>query len=450
MSFSSPCPEWAKKLAARTQADLSREERAALNAHLLYCQKCVATAASYSRMQQAIRSLPPVKPLADLPHLSFQQTRISSHAFKEPERISNITDLADRQTRQQRKRPNQLRPWVSLVAAAAIALIIGATTFVFSNARSTGLGSNSNPTQPKLPTQKPDNQARSVQSVFSGCALFNQHNDDAGMQYICGQNLYKDINLEQVKGNYRVVLYQAYADTNQIVIAYQVEVKQTDGNYAPVSSQPHDTSSGRGTEYGSSLSIQGGVPLPSGNSAGTAEVGYVITSFHTPVDQKATDELKLRMQTHISEIEYKPAPNEPGNNGKVKSTTNVTIDFAVPYHPEKKIFTVNQTSTSGGGNLTLETITASLSAVNIQVSVNGAIDHNAVLQLQMSSGNISCDGGEGSYIPTIGSSTMMLSCPILTQPSWQVHGFAYVVGPKSTPPPLANTKYDWNFMVNIP
>ncbi len=419
MSFSSPCPEWAKKLAARTQADLSREERAALNAHLLYCQKCVATAASYSRMQQAIRSLPPVKPLADLPHLSSQQTRISSHAFKEPERMSNITDLADRQARQQRKRPNQLRPWVSLVAVAAIALIIGATALMFSNARSTTLGSNSAQTQ----------SGQSTQNANPDCAL----GIDAGMQYVCTQRLYKDINQEQVKGKYKVVLHQAYADFNRVVVAYQVQVKQANGTYVPfVQSPPPANTNLFGNKYYSALKVQGGeefMGLFGGNQG-----GYVVEASQPREDLPKTQELKLQLNTVINELQ-----------SNTQLVDSIATDFTVPYHSETKTFQVNQTLTSNGASLTLRSIVASPSRAVMRFSSTG-LDTKTSLKLKLSADTYTCEvlnpsAPEG---PARDNGAFTAACPLLAQPSWHLQGS----GQSANDPTRSSAiKYDWNFTI---
>lgn len=63
-----PCAAWAKKLASQPD-DLTTEERAALFGHILTCPECAAIRAAYSAMDASILALPPVTPLAGLPHL---------------------------------------------------------------------------------------------------------------------------------------------------------------------------------------------------------------------------------------------------------------------------------------------------------------------------------------------------------------------------------------------
>src|SRR5689334_14984728 len=60
-----PCLEWMELLVIRNQADLSSDDREALNAHLAHCPSCVAAYERYQRMALRLRALPPVEPLPD-------------------------------------------------------------------------------------------------------------------------------------------------------------------------------------------------------------------------------------------------------------------------------------------------------------------------------------------------------------------------------------------------
>jgi BACON domain-containing protein/HYDIN/CFA65/VesB family protein len=62
LARSTPCVQWAEKLAARHPDDLSRSERIALQEHLLSCPACASTAAFYTRMETGLRNLPLIEP----------------------------------------------------------------------------------------------------------------------------------------------------------------------------------------------------------------------------------------------------------------------------------------------------------------------------------------------------------------------------------------------------
>ena len=57
MSNRPPCAAWAEKLALRRE-DLLQGERAALDAHLTYCDACQQAQADYIRLDRALRKLP--------------------------------------------------------------------------------------------------------------------------------------------------------------------------------------------------------------------------------------------------------------------------------------------------------------------------------------------------------------------------------------------------------
>ena len=68
-SIPTPCTDWAQRLAARHQDDLSPADHAALKQHLACCQACAKVYAAYHAMEACICSLPDIKPL---PGLLFQ------------------------------------------------------------------------------------------------------------------------------------------------------------------------------------------------------------------------------------------------------------------------------------------------------------------------------------------------------------------------------------------
>lgn len=67
-----PCTDWAQRLGARHQDDLSPAEHTALKQHLTSCQACAKVYAAYHTMEVGIRNLPVIKPL---PGLSYQPSQ---------------------------------------------------------------------------------------------------------------------------------------------------------------------------------------------------------------------------------------------------------------------------------------------------------------------------------------------------------------------------------------
>jgi hypothetical protein len=68
-SIPMPCTDWAQRLAARHQDDLSPADHAALKQHLVCCQACAKVHAAYHAMEVSICSFPGIRPL---PGLSYQ------------------------------------------------------------------------------------------------------------------------------------------------------------------------------------------------------------------------------------------------------------------------------------------------------------------------------------------------------------------------------------------
>lgn len=70
-----PCTDWAQRLGARHQDDLSPADHTALKQHLASCQACAKVYAAYHAMEVGIRSLPAIKPLAGLSYQPPQPAR---------------------------------------------------------------------------------------------------------------------------------------------------------------------------------------------------------------------------------------------------------------------------------------------------------------------------------------------------------------------------------------
>jgi hypothetical protein len=73
-----PCTDWAQKLAARCQDDLSPIDRRALPDHLALCGACNQVYAAYQTLEAGIRSIPMKRPIPEFSYEPFQPLRKSS------------------------------------------------------------------------------------------------------------------------------------------------------------------------------------------------------------------------------------------------------------------------------------------------------------------------------------------------------------------------------------
>ncbi len=72
-----PCTDWAQKLAARRQDDLSPIDRRALHDHLALCGACNQVYAAYQTLEASIRSVPMKRPIPEFSYEPFQPLRKS-------------------------------------------------------------------------------------------------------------------------------------------------------------------------------------------------------------------------------------------------------------------------------------------------------------------------------------------------------------------------------------
>ena len=70
-----PCTDWAQKLAARHQDDLSPIDRRALHDHLALCGACNQVYAAYQTLEAGIRSVTMKRPIPEFSYEPFQPMR---------------------------------------------------------------------------------------------------------------------------------------------------------------------------------------------------------------------------------------------------------------------------------------------------------------------------------------------------------------------------------------
>lgn len=71
-SVTTPCSQWAEKLATKYQDDLSYMDRLTMKEHLAVCPACATVHAAYKVMDDLMNTLPPVEPLPSLPYHLLQ------------------------------------------------------------------------------------------------------------------------------------------------------------------------------------------------------------------------------------------------------------------------------------------------------------------------------------------------------------------------------------------
>ncbi len=335
---------------------------------------------------------------------------------------------------------------LKLLLLVSLALLVSVITLLPGNTYAAALHDNASPEHLQASLPDPGDSARPTESGFNTeCAL--NINNDAGMQYACSQHLYRNINLKQVQDDYTVVVRQAFADANRIVIAYQVFMQQSNGMYIPVKDTLRPDPSGFGTEYSSDLGLQNeGVLTYDGAVKTNAYANYIVQSYRLPEKLQETDYLDLRMRTRISKMEYTfSATKGLINKGGPKSTSYTTIDFTIPYYPEKKTFTINQTATSDGAQMTVQTITASQTEATITVSYP-PLDSNTSMVLELKTNDYTCPGNGAKQSTTHDHVTIKIACPVLASSSWKVQGKTDFQGPNdASAPPSA--KYKWNLTI---
>lgn len=139
----SPCPDWERWLPLTHPADLSPEQRDALEAHLATCSACAVVRADYQRMDARIRAWPSGRPREGLPPALVQLwTEKRQRPVHGRRRLSSSMEKGMRTHEEQpislpspSTQPRPLRLLVSGVSAVAAVAVIAIllTALVFSH-----------------------------------------------------------------------------------------------------------------------------------------------------------------------------------------------------------------------------------------------------------------------------------------------------------------------------
>ena len=246
---STPCPQWAEKLAARHPYDLSPRESLALNVHLTSCSACADAYSDYASMEYGIRALPSVKPLEVLPsQLPLQQQEtVEQNAplpfmtTQEREVIGAFGPLLSSHGASESSIPRRLRftRFATIAAVVITLLLLGSSLALFQHRSFPGPSGASSAPILSRPISTPDCQS------FIGTF-------DSGLTQVCNKGLFQPLHESASTAHQTVTLEWVYADANRVVVMYTIRDPQ----------HPSQVSSYR--LENATLSTQQGMLLPAG------------------------------------------------------------------------------------------------------------------------------------------------------------------------------------------
>lgn len=230
------CSNQARYLATRHPSDLSAEEAVALREHLQICSACASTRETYMFLHAALRQLPPVAPLAQLPaeltsskELSSAE-QMTSEPLLQSDRKGLLLSLPVRRTHQKRH----------FLAAILICCMLLASVVVLVSFFHAG-----SPQVVGFP--------RHPISCHEETAL-----GDSLLVQLCQKNQLVDINQSQRMGDYTIILQRAYVDANQLLFEYKA-LQNSTGKFVLLSLMHLD------------VTLQGNQsPIAFGNATGTS------------------------------------------------------------------------------------------------------------------------------------------------------------------------------------
>ncbi len=179
--------------------------------------------------------------------------------------------------------------------------------------------------------------------------VFGDLFEETGLQQLLQTNQFTDYHQSKSVDGYTLTIQKAYADANQVTIAYTVEVPP--GGIHPFFKFGQGTPK-LTTEQGVELSeMEGTTDDPIGGVNGT------ILIFNAASIQNNPHELHLRLMIPYS------------GKGKSPSLLSgyLTFNFTVPFHPGR-IANLHQSVTAGGKTITLERVVVALSSVRVYIS----------------------------------------------------------------------------------
>jgi hypothetical protein len=334
-----PCPQWEKQLATCHADDLAPSERAALAQHLLSCSACRATLDAYGEMDQAIRSLPPVLPLASLPEqvMQLHEEQGSVHTGQK----AGLDETGRHKTRRSSAVGRALRVMELIAAVIMVGAVIGGALLLFKGHRATRTATEEKKSGPCL-------------FVEPGVPV----GGITGRQQICNQHLYTDLHITRNIGRYPVTLEQAYADSAQIIIMLTLP-GNIDRQFPQVAVSDFVTAPG--------LKMGAG-------AQGTwlrLYQGKVVAYSFVEIRQVLGNPQKLTVHYQAFGISL---VNKQGGYRDI--TGPFAVDFTLPFHAGRQV-SIHQTQTIEGKSVTLESLL--LAPSGLRLTYHSSPDFNTWL-----------------------------------------------------------------------
>ena len=136
-SMPEPCAEWRDKLAARHPNDLTPEEQAALQTHLVTCANCRAVYAAYQKLERHLHALFAAPGAADtfLYTLQAPRARRSTFLARDTDDIRIVPLDPERQHNQRHRSISQRVFTAAGMVLAALVVLALITSFLLQAAR---------------------------------------------------------------------------------------------------------------------------------------------------------------------------------------------------------------------------------------------------------------------------------------------------------------------------
>ncbi|HLZ63414.1 MAG TPA: DUF4179 domain-containing protein [Ktedonosporobacter sp.] len=363
-----PCPQWEEVLATGQTETLSLAEHEALVQHLQSCQACSAALSAYQAMDRAILRLPAAIPLATLPqHILRKRRAVPVAGSEQAPPLSAGAAFSS-----ERNRPGRAGRSLRLLQTLAAVLVVGALVgsalalFAFRHLATTPVGNQASP-----PAQK-KNPCLFLQ-------LQATENGD-GFRNVCAHHLYQDLHLTGTLAGYPVTLEQAYADGNEILLAFTMPAALFQA-HSLSSLWPTLTVAGQSLGPGTRLIPRGetDVYLEEMPFEGRAGIDQVLGSRQI---------LEIDTQLQITDHRTGSAASHPFH-----------VHFSIPFQAGKHVM-IQQTRLVGGMKVTLKDmiITPSMVRMNIHMPTDpGLGDLEILLTVAGIAHPISLENGGGQW-----------------------------------------------------
>ncbi|GCE25577.1 hypothetical protein KDA_10610 [Dictyobacter alpinus] len=282
----------------------------------------------------------------------------------------------------QRGRSRLVRTLSILVATLVVIAVISSAALLFNTRSHLVVGIPTAGTMTPTATVRPDTKPSPTPTAAIDEAACSS-SADPGEQYLCSAGQEKQLNISTMVGKTRFTIQRGYADSQRVLLTTVSTINDKENMIIGIDR----------------LTIQGGIVLFGGTGGGPdlrTNQWYGLGSFDASKIPAGTKELQIT--AHLSKTAVKPP---------VVREDAGTVQLTLPFHPEKRVATLNQTINVGGTPVTLDhvIVTPSLTRVYIKSTI---IARNGLAQpedMRLSvdgenSKDLASLGGGGTWTPT--------------------------------------------------